>query len=77
MPKFTSLFVGNLMSSSVSALDTVTTTALGTLMSIPQNVSARVTQISDMILEEQSLAAQSKTVLQGLIVSKSLHVLKR
>ncbi|MEJ1275498.1 kinesin family member 11 [Cricetulus griseus] len=58
---------GNLMSSSVSALDTVTTTALGTLMSIPQNVSARVTQISDMILEEQSLAAQSKTVLQGLI----------
>ncbi|CAH6961886.1 kinesin-like protein KIF11 isoform X1 [Phodopus roborovskii] len=58
---------GNLMSSSVSALDTVTTTALGTLMSIPQNVSARVTQISDRILEEQSLAAQSKTVLQGLI----------
>ncbi|CAO2585311.1 Kinesin-like protein KIF11 [Lemmus lemmus] len=58
---------GNLMSSSVSALDTITTTALGSLMSIPQNVSARVSQISDRILEEQSLAAQSKTVLQGLI----------
>nr|XP_048294880.1 kinesin-like protein KIF11 [Myodes glareolus] len=58
---------GNLMSSSVSALDTITTTALGSLMSVPQNVSARVSQISDRILEEQSLAAQSKTVLQGLI----------
>ncbi|XP_059114629.1 kinesin-like protein KIF11 [Peromyscus eremicus] len=57
---------GNLMSSSVSALDTITTTALGSLLSIPQNVSARVSQISDVILEEQSLAAQSKTVLQGL-----------
>ncbi|XP_075830032.1 kinesin-like protein KIF11 [Microtus pennsylvanicus] len=58
---------GNLMSSSVSALDTITTTALGSLVSIPQNVSARVSQISDRISEEQSLAAQSKTVLQGLI----------
>ncbi|XP_050016368.1 kinesin-like protein KIF11 [Alexandromys fortis] len=58
---------GNLMSSSVSALDTITTTALGSLVSIPQNVSARVSQMSDRILEEQSLAAQSKTVLQGLI----------
>lgn len=61
------------MSSSVSALDTITTTALGSLLSIPQNVSARVSQISDVMLEEQSLAAQSKTVLQGLIVSTSLH----
>ncbi|XP_031246053.1 kinesin-like protein KIF11 [Mastomys coucha] len=58
---------GNLMSSSVSALDTFTTTALESLMSIPENVSARVSQISDVILEEQSLAAQSKSVLQGLI----------
>lgn len=58
---------GNLMSSSVSALDTISTTALESLMSIPENVSARVSQISDMILEEQSLAAQSKTVLQGSI----------
>ncbi|XP_051002357.1 kinesin-like protein KIF11 [Acomys russatus] len=58
---------GNLMSSSVSALDTITTTALESLTSIPENVSARVSQISDMLLEEQSLAAQSKTVLQGLI----------
>jgi hypothetical protein len=80
MPKFISLFflslffVGNLMSSSVSALDTITTTALESLVSIPENVSARVSQISDMILEEQSLAAQSKSVLQGLIVSKSLNV---
>ncbi|XP_052042610.1 kinesin-like protein KIF11 [Apodemus sylvaticus] len=58
---------GDLMSSSVSALDTMTTTALESLMSIPGNVSTRVSQISDMILEEQSLAAQSKSVLQGLI----------
>lgn len=65
---------GNLMSSSVSALDTITMTALESLMSVPENVSARVSQISDMILEEQSLAAQSKSVLQGLIVSKSLNV---
>lgn len=65
---------GNLMSSSVSALDTISTTALESLMSIPENVLARVSQISDMILEEQSLAAQSKTVLQGSIVSKSLNV---
>lgn len=64
------------MSSSVSALDTITTTALGSLVSIPQNVSARVSQMSDRILEEQSLAAQSKTVLQGLIVSKSVNVFK-
>lgn len=69
-----SFFVGNLMSSSVSALDTISTAALESLMSIPENVSARVSQISDMILEEQSLAAQSKTVLQGSIVSKSLNV---
>ncbi|GAB1302366.1 Kinesin-like protein KIF11 [Apodemus speciosus] len=59
---------GNLMSSSVSALDTMTTTALESLMSIPGNVSTRVSQISDMMLEEQSLAAQSKSVLQGLII---------
>ncbi|XP_021486932.1 kinesin-like protein KIF11 [Meriones unguiculatus] len=58
---------GNLMSSSVSALDTVTTTAIESLLSIPEGVSTRVSQISDRILEEQSLAAQSKTVLQGLI----------
>jgi kinesin family protein 11 len=58
---------GNLMSSSVSALDTVTTTALESLASVPENVLARVSQISNMILEEQSLAAQSKTVLQKLI----------
>ncbi|XP_049711536.1 kinesin-like protein KIF11 isoform X1 [Elephas maximus indicus] len=58
---------GNLLSSSVSALDTITTTALGSLTSIPENVSARVSQISNMILKEQSLAAESKTVLQKLI----------
>ncbi|XP_055986371.1 kinesin-like protein KIF11 [Sorex fumeus] len=58
---------GNLLSSSVSALDTIATTALGSLTSIPENVSAHISQISDMILKEQSLAAESKTVLQMLI----------
>uniref|UniRef100_A0A8C5KVD1 Kinesin family member 11 n=1 Tax=Jaculus jaculus TaxID=51337 RepID=A0A8C5KVD1_JACJA len=57
----------NLMSSSVSALDTITSTALESLTSIPDNVSAHVSQISNRILEEQSLSAQSKTVLQKLI----------
>jgi kinesin family protein 11 len=65
------------MSSSVSALDTVTTTALESLASVPENVLARVSQISNMILEEQSLAAQSKTVLQKLIVSNSLKILSK
>ncbi|XP_006733941.1 kinesin-like protein KIF11 [Leptonychotes weddellii] len=65
---------GNLLSSSVSALDTITTTALGSLTSVPENVSIRVSQISNRILKEQSLAAESKTVLQTLIVSKSLKV---
>ncbi|XP_057362061.1 kinesin-like protein KIF11 isoform X2 [Manis pentadactyla] len=58
---------GNLLSSSVSALDTITTTALGSLTSIPENVSTHVSQISNMILNEQSLAAESKTVLQTMI----------
>ncbi|XP_027442560.2 kinesin-like protein KIF11 isoform X1 [Zalophus californianus] len=58
---------GNLLSSSVSALDTITTTALGSLTAVPENVSIRVSQISNMILKEQSLAAESKTVLQTLI----------
>ncbi|XP_039086224.1 kinesin-like protein KIF11 isoform X1 [Hyaena hyaena] len=58
---------GNLLSSSVSALDTITTTALESLTSVPENVSTRVSQISNMILKEQSLAAESKTVLQTLI----------
>uniref|UniRef100_G1RQ95 Kinesin-like protein KIF11 n=1 Tax=Nomascus leucogenys TaxID=61853 RepID=G1RQ95_NOMLE len=58
---------GNLLSSSVSALDTITTVALGSLTSIPENVSTHVSQIFNMILKEQSLAAESKTVLQKLI----------
>nr|XP_012628271.1 kinesin-like protein KIF11 [Microcebus murinus] len=58
---------GNLLSSSVSALDTITTTALGSLTSIPENVSTLVSQILNMILKEQSLAAESKTILQELI----------
>ncbi|EHB05164.1 Kinesin-like protein KIF11 [Heterocephalus glaber] len=58
---------GDLMSSSVSALDSFTTTALGSLTSISENVSTHVSRISNMILEEQSLAAESKTVLQKLI----------
>ncbi|XP_011359871.1 kinesin-like protein KIF11 [Pteropus vampyrus] len=57
----------NLLSSSVSALETITTTALGSLTSIPENVSTRVSHISNMILKEQSLAEESKTVLQTLI----------
>ncbi|MBZ3876113.1 Kinesin-like protein KIF11, partial [Sciurus carolinensis] len=59
---------GNLISSSVSALDTVTTIALGSLASVPENVSTHVSQISNMILEEQSLAAETKTVLKKFIV---------
>nr|XP_019594034.1 PREDICTED: kinesin-like protein KIF11 [Rhinolophus sinicus] len=58
---------GNLLSSSVSALDTITTAALGSLTSIPENVSTHVSQISDTILKEQSLAEESKTALQTLI----------
>ena len=77
MSRFTSFFllgVGNLLTSSVSALDSITTTALGSLSLIPENVSTLVSQISNMILKEQSLAAESKTVLQGLIVSKSFII---
>lgn len=67
---FCFLNIGNLLSSSVSALETITTTALGSLTSIPENVSTHVSHISNMILKEQSLAEESKTVLQTLIVSK-------
>ncbi|KAB0398309.1 hypothetical protein E2I00_001537, partial [Balaenoptera physalus] len=66
---------GNLLSSSVSALDTITTTALGSLTSVPENVSTLVSQISNMILKEQSLAAESKTVLQKLIIYGSENIL--
>ncbi|KAM6185524.1 kinesin-like protein KIF11 [Rhynchocyon petersi] len=58
---------GNLLSSSASALDTITTAALGSLSSIPENVSTHVSQISDVIAKEQSLATESKTALQKLI----------
>ncbi|XP_037012571.2 kinesin-like protein KIF11 isoform X1 [Artibeus jamaicensis] len=58
---------GNLLSSSVSALDIITTIALGSLTCIPENVSTHVSQISNMILKEQSIAEESKTVLQTLI----------
>ncbi|KAF6109334.1 kinesin family member 11 [Phyllostomus discolor] len=58
---------GNLLSSSVSALDTIATIALGSLTCIPENVSTHVSQISNMILKEQSIAEESKTVLQTLI----------
>lgn len=76
MLKFTSFFLvtGNLLSSSVFALDTITTTALGSLSSVPENVSKHVSQISNMILEEQSLAEESKTALQTLLVSKYFKV---
>ncbi|KAM8782786.1 kinesin-like protein KIF11 isoform 2-T2 [Rhynchonycteris naso] len=62
---------GNLLSFSVSALDNITTTALGSLRSIPENVSTQVSQISNMILKEQSLAEESKTVLRT-----SINILK-
>ena len=58
---------GTLLTSRVSALDTITAAALGSLISIPENVSTLVSQMSNMILKEQSLAAESKTVLQELI----------
>ena len=64
--------IGTLLTFSVSALGTITAAALGSLTSIPENVSALVSQMSNMILKEQSLAAESKTVLQNLIVNKSL-----
>ena len=51
----------------VSVLDTITAAAVGSLTSIPENVSTLVSQMSNMILKEQSLAAESKTVLQELI----------
>ena len=57
---------GALLTSSVSASDTITA-VLGSLSSIPENVSTLVSQTSNMILKEQSLAAESKTVLQELI----------
>lgn len=57
----------NLLSSSVSALDTITTTALRSLTSVPENVSSHISQISNMILKEESLAAESKTAFQMLI----------
>lgn len=66
--------IGNLLYSSVSALDTITTIALGSLTCIPENVSTHVSQISNMILKEQSIAEESKTVLQTLIVSKYFQV---
>ncbi|KAG3264485.1 kinesin-like protein KIF11 [Ictidomys tridecemlineatus] len=66
---------GNLMSSSVSALDTITTVALGSLTSVPENVSTHISQISNMILEEQSLAAETKTVLQKFINEFSTGIL--
>ena len=65
--KFTRLCF-SLLTSSVSALDTVTAAALESLTSIPENVSTLVSQMSNMILKEQSLAKlESKTVLQELI----------
>lgn len=58
---------GDLLSSSMSALDSWATTAFGSFTSISENVSSHVSRISNMILEERSLAAESKTVLQKLI----------
>ena len=43
---------GTLLMFSVSALDTITAAALGSLTSIPENVSTLVSQMSNMILKE-------------------------
>ncbi|KAM5236473.1 kinesin-like protein KIF11 [Ctenodactylus gundi] len=70
---------GNLMSSSASALDSITTTALGSLATISENVSTHVSRISNTILEERSLATESKSILQKLInelTTDLLHSLK-
>ncbi|KAM5236685.1 kinesin-like protein KIF11 [Ctenodactylus gundi] len=70
---------GNLMSSSASALDSITTTALGSLTTISENVSTHVSRISNTILEERSLATESKSILQKLIselTTDLLHSLK-
>ena len=58
---------GTLLTSSASALDAISAAALGSFTSIPENVSTLVSQTSNIILKEQSLAAESKTVLQELI----------
>ncbi|XP_004632113.1 kinesin-like protein KIF11 [Octodon degus] len=70
--------IGELLSSSVAALDSFTTTALGSLTSISENVSTHVSRISNMMVEEQSLAAESKTVLQKSIneLTTDLHSLQ-
>ncbi|XP_006880402.1 PREDICTED: kinesin-like protein KIF11-like [Elephantulus edwardii] len=58
---------GNLLSSSASALDTISMTALGSLSSIPEIVSTRASHISNMISKEESVATESKIMLQKLI----------
>jgi len=57
--------LGALPTSSMPASDTITA-ALGSLASIPENVSTLVSQMSDMILKEP-LMAESRTVFQELI----------
>ena len=57
--------LGALPTSSTPASDTITA-ALGSLASIPENVSTLVSQMSDMILKEP-LMAESRTVFQELI----------
>ncbi|XP_074151968.1 kinesin-like protein KIF11 isoform X1 [Sminthopsis crassicaudata] len=66
LDSYSTLF-GHLLSTSSSALDSITTTALGSLTSILENVSTNVSQISNVILKEESITTESKTVLQKLL----------
>ncbi|XP_043842527.1 kinesin-like protein KIF11 isoform X2 [Dromiciops gliroides] len=66
LDSYSTLF-GHLFSTSASALDNITTTALGSLSSILEKVSTNVSQISNVILKEESISTESKTVLQKLV----------
>ncbi|XP_044518564.1 kinesin-like protein KIF11 [Gracilinanus agilis] len=66
LDSYNTLF-GRLLSTSSSALDSITTTALGSLTSVLEKVSANVSQISNVMLKEESIATESKTVLQKLL----------
>ncbi|XP_036591588.1 kinesin-like protein KIF11 [Trichosurus vulpecula] len=66
LDSYSTLF-GHLLSTSSSALDSITATALGSLTSISEKVSINVSQISNMILKEESIASESKTILQKLV----------
>ncbi|XP_001375390.1 kinesin-like protein KIF11 [Monodelphis domestica] len=66
LDSYNTLF-GRLLSTSSSALDSITTTALGSLTSVLEKVSTNVSQISNVMLKEESITTESKTVLQKLL----------